>query len=260
MLPYSNVSFQVLVDLNRQNIEDASSNSTILQNIRSPDIRALNNLDEDDGYLIPKNEGEQENSSQSVISRRNIHGLSLIPPAEEDLEKEYLAMRSPRHASNISPKSPFDYTHMSIHSDSSPRTPMSPTSLCPRNYYNTPTIHENEVFTFPTKNQYSNEVDNSENFQNKQHSTITRFASVDNPHYYQMGSNEKFDIKDESILINETKNQFKNKRSVSNNKDKEYPQSSEQSRTSSGYLSSESIMKTDTFSKAETEPMLAFTA
>ena len=135
------------MDQNRSNQELSRSDSSILNKVRSPDIRALNPTDDLDGYLTPKDLEPIETSAGSGMSRRNIKRLSIPTPAQEGPQlspAEYLAMNSPK---KTSPQTVF-YTNMHARSATPLRTVVTPT-IHNRSFSLSPTIHEDKVFKFP---------------------------------------------------------------------------------------------------------------
>ena len=128
-------------DLNRANAELNNSDSSILNKIKSPDFRTQN--ESYDGYLVPKLGEDEENSAGSVMSRKNIHRLSIVaPPVESgNSTPTYLTMHSPKDFDDQN-----DYTHMSR--TTTPAT-AKPTNMH-RSYSQTPTIpEESQIFQFP---------------------------------------------------------------------------------------------------------------
>jgi len=147
---------QFITDQNRSNMELSRSDSSILNKVRSPDIRAINATDDADGYVVPKEVEEVETSAGSVMSRRNIKGLSISAPSQEEPQlspAEYLAMNSPKR---VSPQS-ASYTRMNVRSATPARTAVSPTANG-RSFSLSPTIHEDRVFQFPPTTTLQEEV------------------------------------------------------------------------------------------------------
>ncbi|KAF2359275.1 Immunoglobulin I-set [Trinorchestia longiramus] len=128
------------------------SNSTQLENsflskVRSPDIRCLKAITDDDGYEMPRMV-QDSGSSEGGMSRRNIHSLSIPPnQTDEDGQDLYCPMTRPLDSAIASP-SPQFYTKMSQSATTPQRIIRSPNRL--RSISVSPTIHEETVFNFPS--------------------------------------------------------------------------------------------------------------
>lgn len=180
------ILFQHLLELNKNNMTLTRSNNSLLNKIRSPDFRIFNNVD-GDGYVIPKSGDIDNDSVQSNMSHRNIHGLSIKSPGSDDQQslQEYLPMRSPHRMSNTNVQSPITYTNM-CRSAVPYQTVSSPVHRPIRSLSSLPVIHNSTVFPFPPISEHFSEGSKTLDTRPSNDSGVYSPSLIDNNEYFMM--------------------------------------------------------------------------